>query len=99
MAWNLGTNNIDSTTTGSLFVGPEVVKKVYQGQLQVYPDFVPFPNTTIYDRWIADVGAIGTINSKVLKKDWYGSGGNIDTFTAPNGFKYFVNNPGYFHRK
>jgi hypothetical protein len=62
--WNLGTTTIPSTDTGSLYVGTNIVKKVYQGQLQVYPDYIPFPTNIIYDWWVADDQTnVGRINS------------------------------------
>ena len=66
MAWQLGTTNIESTNTGSLYMGTNEVKKVYKGQLQVYPDFVPFPNTEIFDWWIGNEGIYGVINGNKL---------------------------------
>lgn len=91
--WQIGTTNIDSTTTGSLYVGRNEVKKVYKGQLQVYPDFIPFPSATIYDWWVADVsGSTGLINGKTLVDAWPSSGNPLSTFTGANGFKFFYAN-------
>lgn len=61
--WNLGNLNISSSNTGSLYVGTNIVQKVYQGQLQVYPDYIPFPLNKIYDWWVADDQTnVGRIN-------------------------------------
>lgn len=68
--WQLGNINVSSTTTGSLYLGNQTVKKVYQGQLQVYPDFVPFPSSSVFDWWHSS--NIGSINGRTL----YNSGGS-----------------------
>ena len=66
--WQLGTINIESAYTGSIYMGSNIVQQIYHGQTQVYPDSsFPFPLGSVYDYWIADSGSVGTINSKNLK--------------------------------
>lgn len=65
--WQLGTINIESANSGSIYMGSNIVQKIYHGQKQVYPDFIfPFPTGSVYDYWIADSGSVGTINGKNL---------------------------------